>query len=94
MPDEWLPCGGVSKLEWAGDADHLAQATVNLDSGDYADCLVRYVDPDNTYAVRLGKDTGGGTGPIPLPSVRRGATITATGSLSRPAAKAEAGRGI
>ena len=45
--------GGVSKLEWAGDADYLAQATIDLHGGDYADCLVRYVDPDNYYAVRL-----------------------------------------
>ena len=68
--------GGVSKLEWAGDADYLAQATIDLYGGDYADCLVRYVDPDNYYAVRLGKDTGGGTGPIQLLSVLRGYTTT------------------
>jgi RHS repeat-associated protein len=32
----------------------------------------RYADPDNYYAVRLGKDTGGGSGPIELLSVVRG----------------------
>ncbi len=87
-------CGRVSQLEWAADADYLAQATIDLNSGDTVDVVVRYVDPDDYYAVRLGKDTGCGTGPIPLLSVLRGATITATSSLSSPAPKTDAGMGI
>ena len=34
------------------------QADVNLNSGDWAELIVRYVDPDNYYAVRLGKNIG------------------------------------
>ncbi|MBN1513546.1 MAG: RHS repeat protein, partial [Phycisphaerae bacterium] len=46
--------GGLTKLEWAGDADYIAQADVNLSGGDWADLIVRQQDPDNYYAVRIG----------------------------------------
>ena len=67
--DEW---GGEARLEWAGDDAYIAQADIDLNGGDDAELKFRYADPDNYYAVRLGEDSGGGSGPVELLSVVRG----------------------
>jgi len=67
---EW---GGVSKLEWAGDDDYIAQADIDLNGGSYAELIVRYADPDNYYAVRLGDEIGTtGVGDIEAVQMIRG----------------------
>jgi len=64
--------GGESKLEWAGDDAYIAQADINLNGGAWAELRFRHADPNNYYAVRLGADTGGGTGPVELIKCARG----------------------
>jgi RHS repeat-associated protein len=64
--------GGEARLEWAGDDAYLAQADVELNGGDWAEVRFRHADANNYYAVRLGADTGGGTGPVELIQCVRG----------------------
>jgi RHS repeat-associated protein len=45
--------GGTAILDWAGDDDYVVTVDANLNSGDYADILVRHADPNNALLVRL-----------------------------------------
>jgi hypothetical protein len=68
--------GGEAVLEGYYDEEGIAQADVNLNGGQWAEICFRYANPDNFYAVRLGADTGGGSGPIDLIKVVRGKRST------------------
>ena len=48
--------GGTAIVDRFGNDDYMVQASVELNSGAFADVYFRYVDVNNTYRVRIDED--------------------------------------